>query len=186
MSAHLLTIGIIVAVLVLFVVVQYNKLIGMRLRVRESWANIDTELKRRHDLIPNLVSTVKAYASHERALFDEVTRLRTQARLTGDTHERRDQERMLSAGLGRLFAVAENYPQLRASDNFLQLQRQLSETEDRIQASRRFFNGNVRDYNNQVQQFPSNLVAKTFRFETHEYFEVPTSAERMAPVVSMG
>lgn len=185
MSSHLVTIGIILLVLVLFVVVQYNKLIGMRLRVKESWANIDTELKRRHDLIPNLVSVVKGYAAHERALFEEVTRLRTQARLTGDTHERRDQERQLSAGLGRIFAVAENYPELRASDQFLQLQRQLSETEDRIQASRRFFNGNVRDYNNQVQQVPSNLVAKTFRFRSHEYFEVPTSGERAVPLVSM-
>ena len=185
MSTHLLVVGIVLGVLVLFVVVQVNKLTGRRLRVKESWANIDTELKRRHDLIPNLVSTVKGYAAHERALFEEVTRIRTQAQSTGDTHERRDQERQLSVGLGRLFAVAENYPQLRASDNFLQLQRQLSETEDRIQASRRFFNGNVRDYNNQVQQFPSNLVAKVFRFESHEYFEVPTSAERVAPLVSM-
>ena len=185
MSSHLLLLAILLIVLVLFVVVQYNKLVGMRLRVRESWANIDTELKRRHDLIPNLVSTVKGYAAHERTLFEEVTRLRTQARLTGDTHERRDQERQLSGALGRLFAVAEDYPQLRASDNFLQLQRQLSETEDRIQASRRFFNGNVRDYNNQVQQFPSSLVARTFRFASHEYFEVPTSAERAAPVVRL-
>lgn len=185
MTTHYVVFAVLVVILILFVVVQYNKLVGMRLRVRESWANIDTELKRRHDLIPNLVSTVKGYAAHERILFEEVTKLRTEARLTGDTHERRDQERRLSSALGRLFAVAENYPQLRASDNFLQLQRQLSETEDRIQASRRFFNGNVRDYNNQVQQFPSNLVAKTFRFASHEYFEVPMSAERAAPVVSM-
>jgi LemA protein len=185
MNPLLVALGIALLVLVLFLVVQYNKFVGMRLRVRESWANIDTELKRRHDLIPNLVAAVKGYAAHERALFDEVTRLRTAARSTGDTHERRDQERQLSVGLGRVFAIAENYPQLRASDNFLQLQRQLSETEDRIQASRRFFNGNVRDYNNQVQQFPSNLVAKGFGFAAHEYFEVPTSAERAAPVIAM-
>ena len=185
MSFHWYLIAGTFVILVLFVVVQYNKLVGMRLRVKESWANIDTELKRRHDLIPNLVSTVKGYATHERTLFEEVTRLRTQAQQSGDTHERRDQERLLSAALGRLFAVAENYPQLRASENFLHLQRELSTTEDRIQASRRFFNGNVRDYNNQVQQFPSNLVAKTFRFAAHEYFEVPTSGERAVPMVSM-
>lgn len=174
------------ALLGLFVLVQYNKLVGLRLRIGESWANVDTELKRRHDLIPNLVEAVKGYARHEQALFSNITHLRTRA-LTerADTHARLETERGLASGLGRLIAVAESYPQLRASENFLHLQRQLVETEDRIQAARRFYNGNIRDYNNQVQQFPSNLVAKSFRFAPHEYFELPSVLERAVPLVNV-
>jgi LemA protein len=175
--------GIVPVLAILFIIVQYNKLVGMRLRIKESWANIDTELKRRHDLIPNLVEAVKGYASHERTLFERVTHLRASARKTGDTHERRDVERDLSSALGQVLFVAEAYPQLRANENFLQLQRELSGTEDRIQAARRFYNGNVRDYNNQVQQFPSNLVANAFRFRPQEYFELPNIAERAAPSI---
>jgi LemA protein len=175
----------ILGVLVLFVIVQYNKLVGMRLRIGESWSNVDTELKRRHDQIPNLVATVKGYAAHERQLFESITALRSRAGSAGDTSARRGAERDLSIQLGRLLAVAESYPQLRANENFLQLQRELTTTEDRIQASRRFYNGNVRDYNNQVQQFPSNLVANTFRFRAHEYFELPNAAERAAPAVEL-
>lgn len=177
--------GLVAFVLLFFVVIQYNKLVGMRLRVKESWSNVDTELKRRHDLIPNLVETVQGYASHERNLFERVAQLRTEAHRGGDTHERRDAERDLSKAVGRLLAVAEQYPELKANESFLQLQQQLTETEDRIQASRRFFNGNVRDYNNQVQQFPSNLVARGFRFQAHEYFELPSAGERFAPVASL-
>jgi LemA protein len=174
------------AVAGLFVLVQYNKLVSLRLRIQESWANVDTELKRRHDLIPNLVETVKGYARHERAVLGEVTRLRAEARQQrSDTHHRFEVERSLAAAMGRLLAVAEAYPVLRASQNFLHLQRQLVDTEDRIQAARRFYNGNVRDYNNQVQQFPSNLVARSFRFEAHEYFELPSVAERAAPMVAI-
>jgi LemA protein len=187
MNPILVALLILVGVLILFVVVQYNKLIGMRWRIRESWANVDTELKRRHDLIPNLVATVRGYATHERSLFESITRLRTQA-LTqaGDSPERRHSERDLSVQLGRVLAVAEAYPELKANQNFLQLQQELVTTEDRIQASRRFYNGNVRDYNNQVQQFPSNLVANLFRFAPHDYLELPSVAERAAPVVAMG
>jgi len=170
----------------LFVLVQYNKLVSLRLHIRESWANVDTELKRRHDLIPNLVETVKGYARHEQALFERVAHLRSAAMARGgDSDERRVAERDLTAALGRLLAVSESYPQLRASENFLALQRQLVETEDRIQAARRFYNGNVRDYNNQVQQVPSNVVARTFRFAPHEYFELPTIAERAVPPVGL-
>ena len=172
------------AILGLFVLVQYNKLVGLRLRIRESWANVDTELKRRHDLIPNLVATVKGYAKHEQAVLEEVTRLRSAVVASQENSDaRRELERNLAGALGRLLAVAEAYPNLRASENFLQLQRQLVETEDRIQAARRFYNGNVRDYNNQVQQTPSNVVARTFRFKAHEYFELPSIAERAVPPV---
>jgi LemA protein len=170
----------------LFLIVQYNKLVGLRLRIRESWANVDVELKRRHDLIPNLVETVKGYARHEQALLARLAELRSFALAQeGDTGRRRDAERDVAAALGRVLAVAEAYPQLKANENFLQLQRQLVETEDRIQAARRFYNGNVRDYNNQVQQFPSNLVARSFRFAAHEYFELPSVAERAVPVVEV-
>lgn len=170
----------------LFVLTQYNKLIGLRLRIGESWANVDTELKRRHDLIPNLVEAVKGYARHEQALFAEVTRQRAlvQGR-AGDSKDRLEGERALAGSLGRLLAVAEAYPQLQASANFLQLQRELVTTEDRIQAARRFYNGNVRDYNNKVQQFPSNLVAGSFRFQSHVYFELPSVAERAVPLVKV-
>lgn len=187
MSAVLwIGLGVVVLVPVLFVIVQYNKLVSMRWRIRESWSNVDTELKRRHDLIPNLVSTVRGYAAHERGLFEEIARLRAESiRLQGDTDERRDAEGALARALGRLVGVAEAYPQLRASDNFLQLQRELSTTEDRIQASRRFFNANVRDYNNQVQQFPSNLVARLFSFQEHGYFELPSVSDRLAPAVAV-
>ena len=186
MSAHLLVIGAVLIVLLLFVVVQYNKLVSRRWRIKESWSNVDTELKRRHDLVPNLVAAVKGYATHERGLFEGIARLRTAAVARDeDSKERFDAERGLSEQLGRLFAVAESYPQIRANENFLQLQRELATTEDRIQASRRFFNANVRDYNNQVQQFPSNLIAKTFRFVAHEYFELPAASERVAPTVSL-
>lgn len=175
-----------VLLLVLFLIVQYNKLVGMRLRIGESWSNVDTELKRRHDLIPNLVAVVRGYAAHERDLLETLTRLRAQALSQGDNAARRSAERDLSLQLGRLFAVAENYPRLRASENFLHLQRELTTTEDRIQASRRFYNGNVRDYNNQVQQFPSNLVANTFGFRAHDYFELPDASHRAAPLIDMG
>lgn len=179
--------GLLVGVPLLFVIVQYNKLVSMRWRIRESWSNVDTELKRRHDLIPNLVSVVSGYARHERLLFEQVTRLRAEAmKAAGDTPARMGAEKQLALGLGRLFVVAESYPALKASENFLQLQRELVTTEDRIQASRRFFNGNVRDLNNQVQQFPSNLVARMFGFVAHEYFELPSVAERGAPSVALG
>lgn len=176
----------ILGVFVLFVIVQFNKLTSLRLRTSESWSNVDTELKRRHDLIPNLVATVKGYAKHERDLFERVATLRSQALVNKeDSPARLEGERQLAQSLGRLLAVAEGYPQLRASANFLQLQQQLAETEDRIQASRRFYNGNVRDYNNQVQQFPSNLVASWFRFAPHAYFELPNVGERVPPIVQL-
>ncbi len=188
MSVHwILFVAVPVSLLALFVVVTYNKLVARRLRIHESWSNVDTELKRRHDLVPNLVTTVQAYAAHERGLFEAVTSLRTQARRDNDDSERRrDAERRLAGELRRLLAVAEGYPELKASRSFLQLQEELAETENRIQAARRFYNGNVRDYNNTVLQFPTNLVARVFGHDKHTYFELPNVAERSAPRARFG
>ena len=165
-------------------VVMYNGLIGLRNRVEEGWRQIDVELKRRHDLIPNLVETVKGYATHEREVFDAVTRARAAAASPGASPaQQAQQEGVLGQALGRLFAVAEAYPDLKASTNFLELQRELTETEDRIAAGRRFYNANVRALNTRVESFPSNLVASTFGFHKEEYFEVEDEAVRSTPSV---
>ena len=174
----------IVALLAIAVAVSYNRFVSQRNLVQESWRQVDVELKRRHDLIPNLVETVKGYAAHEREVFEEVTRARAQAATPGSSPaEQGRQEGILGQALGRLFAVAEAYPDLKASTNFLELQRELTETEDRIAAGRRFYNGNVRALNTRVESFPSNLVASMFGFHQAEYFEVDDEAVRSAPTV---
>ena len=174
----------VVAVVAVAVVVSYNRFVKQRNLVQESWRQVDVELKRRHDLIPNLVETVKGYASHEREVFDAVTRARAAAAAPGSSvAEQAQQEGILGQALGRLFAVAEAYPELKASTNFLELQRELTETEDRIAAGRRFYNANVRAMNTRVESFPSNLVASTFGFHKEEYFEVEDEAVRSAPTV---
>lgn len=160
----------------LFVLVQYNHLVALKNYIRNSWSNIDTELKRRYDLIPNLVATVKGYAKHESEVLENVTRLRNQCQANqGPIHEQAVDESLLVGALQRMFVVVENYPQLKANENFLLLQKELINTEDRIQAARRFFNGNVRDYNNKCQLFPSNLIASVFGFRAEDYFEVESS-----------
>jgi len=163
-----------VAVLVgIFLIASYNRFVGQRQQVRNAWANIDTELRRRYDLIPNLVETVRGYAAHEREVFEEVARARSMAMsATGSPQEQAAAEGPLVAALRQLFAVAENYPQLRANQNFLALQRELANTEDRLQASRRFYNATVQDYNRRVQAFPSNLVAGWFKFTPEQFFEI--------------
>jgi len=174
----------VVVVLAIAVVVSYNRFIRQRNLVQESWRQVDVELKRRHDLIPNLVETVKGYATHEREVFDAVTRARAAAASPGASPAvQAQQEGVLGQALGRLFAVAEAYPDLKASTNFLELQRELTETEDRIAAGRRFYNANVRALNTRVESFPSNLVASTFSFHKEEYFEVEDEAVRTAPTV---
>jgi LemA protein len=175
-------------VLVAFaLVVSYNRFVSQRNLVSESWRQIDVELHRRHDLIPNLVETVKGYATHEREVFDAVTRARAMAASSGSSPaEQAQQEGALGQALGRLFAVAEAYPDLKASTNFLELQRELTETEDRIAAGRRFYNANVRALNTRVESFPSNLMASTFGFKKAEYFEVEDLAVRAAPTVEFG
>lgn len=172
---------------VIWGVATYNGFVRLRNLVQEAWRQIDVELHRRHDLIPNLVETVKGYAAHERAVFDEVTAARAAAATPGSSPaEQAVQENQLTAALGRLFAVAEAYPQLRAADNFLALQAELTNTEDRIAAGRRFYNANVRQLNTKVESFPSNLIAGWFHFSRAEYFEAEDPAVRAVPTVDFG
>jgi LemA protein len=183
-NIFLIVVIALVVVLGIAVVVSYNRFVSQRNVVEESWKQIDVELHRRHDLIPNLVETVKGYASHERGTFEAVTQARNAAAAPGSTPaEQAAQENVLTGALRQLFAVAEAYPQLRASEQFTQLQGQLTETEDRIAAGRRFYNGNVRALNVRVESFPSTLVAKAFNFHKAEYFEVDDPAVRSAPDV---
>jgi LemA protein len=183
MTALWVLLGVVV-VLGVAVAVSYNRFVSQRNLVQESWRQVDVELKRRHDLIPNLVETVKGYATHEREVFDAVTRARATAAAPGSTPgEQAQQEGVLGMALGRLFAVAEAYPALKASTNFLEMQRELTETEDRIAAGRRYYNANVRALNTRVESVPSNLVASTFGFHKEEYFEVEDEAVRSAPSV---
>lgn len=165
----------------------YNRLVRLRQHVRESWSDIDVQLKRRHDLVPNLVATVRGYAAHERSVFEEVARLRAAAAGSGSSPRGASvAEAPLSAALGSLLAVAEKYPALKADAHFLALQRELAETEDRIAAARRFFNANVRDYNSLREQFPSALVAGAGGFAPADFFEPESAAERAAPRVAAG
>ena len=157
-------------------IASYNRFVSQRNLVRDAWANIDTELRRRYDLIPNLVETVKGYASHEREVFENVTKARAMATAaTGSPAEQAAAEGPFVAALRQLFAVAENYPDLKANQNFLALQAELSNTEDRLQTARRFYNSNVRDYNRRVQSFPSNVIARSFGFTEEQFFEVDES-----------
>ncbi len=171
MSTLLIFIGAVV-VLGLAVVVIYNGLIRSKNQVEEAWSDINVQLKRRYDLIPNLVSTVKGYAAHEKELFEKVTQARTAAIGAQNPKEQAEAENMLSGALKSLFAVAENYPDLKANQNFLELQRELSDTENKIQSARRFYNGNVRDFNTKIQVFPTNLFAKMLGFKPYEFFEI--------------
>lgn len=168
----------IIVLAILWLIGVYNSLVKSNNRTKEAWSDIDVQLKRRHDLIPNLVETVKGYATHERELFEKVTRARSQAMQAGNPHEKAEAENILSGTLKTLFAVAENYPQLRASENFAKLQDELSDTENKIQASRRFYNGNARDFNIKIQVFPNNLVAGWLKFKQYDYFEVKSEGER--------
>jgi LemA protein len=154
-------------------IVSYNRFVSQKTLIKDSWANIDTELRRRYDLIPNLVETVKGYASHEKEVLENVTRARAMAAgATGSPAEQAAAEAPLVAALRQLMLVVENYPDLKANQNFLELQGELTNTEDRLQTARRFYNANVRDYNRRVKQFPSMVVASMFNFEEEEFFEV--------------
>lgn len=180
----LIVIAVIVVLLILYVVVTYNGLIRLRNRTEEAFSDIETQLKRRHDLIPNLVETVKGYAAHERQTFDAVTQARTNAVNASGPAQSAAAEGILGQALGRLFAVAEAYPDLKANENFLQLQNELTDTEDKIQASRRFYNMNVRDLNIKIQQVPSNIVANMANIKEHEFFEIEDEADKAVPDVS--
>lgn len=170
----LLGIGIL---LILWVIGAYNGLVTLKNRVEEAWSDIDVQLKRRYDLIPNLVETVKGYATHEKQVFEEVTKARTAAMGAGKLSDKAEKENMLTEALKSVFAVAENYPDLKASQNFLQLQGELTDTEDKIEAARRFYNGNVRDFNTQLQVFPTNLIGNSLGFKDRDFFEA-AAAER--------
>lgn len=182
---------VLVAALVLvglFIVTTYNRLVTLKQRVKEAWSDIDVQLKRRHDLVPNLVESVKGYAGHERQTLESVTRARQQAiDVRGLSPEQRAQaENMLTQALRQLFALAEQYPQLRAVESFTQLQTELSSIEENVAFARRFYNGNVRDYNTALLTFPTNLIAGAFGFAQEQYFEIADAAERAAPQVKFG
>lgn len=169
----LIVIVAIVVLLLLSVMVSYNRFISGRNAVQTAWADVDTELKRRYDLVPNLVNTVQGYAAHERGVFEEVTRARAAAQSAQGPAQASQAEGPFVAALGRLFAVAENYPELKANQNFLQLQATLSDTEDRIQSSRRVYNDTVQGFNRRVQAFPSNVIANWFHFQSAQFFTIP-------------
>ncbi|MFH1890595.1 MAG: LemA family protein [Candidatus Kuenenbacteria bacterium] len=160
-----------IVIAVVWMIAVYNGLIKLKNRTDEAWSDIDVQLKRRYDLIPNLVETVKGYAKHEKELFENVTKARSEAMNAKGAGEKGKAENMLSDTLKSLFAVAENYPDLKASNNFSKLQDELTDTENKIQASRRFYNGNVRDFNTKIQVFPNNMAAGMLKFSKYEFFE---------------
>jgi LemA protein len=176
----------VVVVLLLWAMSSFNGLVRRKNMVAEGWSGIETQLKRRADLIPNLVETVKGYAAHERGTFDELTKLRASAQRGdgGDVQARADTERQITAMIGRVMAVAENYPDLKASANFQSLQHDLADIEDQIQLSRRYYNGAVRDYNVMIEQVPSNIIAGMFNFKQAAFFQIEDAADRAVPKVS--
>ncbi|MDZ7726421.1 MAG: LemA family protein [Candidatus Campbellbacteria bacterium] len=175
-------IPVIAVLVVAWAVFIYNRLVRLDNRTDEAWADIDVQLKRRYDLIPNLINTVKGYAEHERGVFERVTEARSQAMNAEGAAEQGEAENMLTGALKSLFAVAEDYPDLKANENFLELQRELTDTEDKIMSARRFYNANVQDLNNAVEMFPSNVVAGMFSYKQREYFELEESSAAREPV----
>ena len=178
MSTTLLIVLGVIVIIAIAIIGMYNSLIRLKNRVDEAWSDIDVQLKRRHDLIPNLVETVKGYASHEKETFEKVVQARSAAMQAGNAGEKAKAENALSETLKSIFALAENYPDLKANQNFLELQRELSDTENKIQASRRFYNGNVRDFNTKLQVFPTNMIGNMLGFKDREFFEIEDASER--------
>jgi LemA protein len=183
MSVILYVIIGIIVVAVLWIIAAFNGFVALKNRAKEAWSDIDVQLKRRYDLIPNLVETVKGYATHERELLEKVTQARASAMSAQGVKEKAGAENQLSDTLKSLFAVSENYPDLKASTNFLELQRELTDTEDKIQAARRFYNTNVRDLNIKVESFPDNVVANAFGFKQMELFQTTSEAEKQPVAV---
>lgn len=184
---EILIVLVVIGLIVVFVVGLYNRLVTLRQRVREAWADIDVQLKRRWDLIPNLIETVKGYAAHERQTFEAVTKARSDAMAaaqTGSPEQRAQAENALGAALLNLRAVAEAYPQLQAIQEFKDLSENLTATEDKIAFARRFYNGNVRDYNTAIQTVPTNFIAGMFGFTAEQYFELTDPTQREVPKVS--
>jgi LemA protein len=183
----LVLIGFAVLLPVIWLIATFNRFVRLRQHIKESWADIDVELKRRHDLIPNLVETVRGYASHERVVLEKVIELRNRAAAAHpEAGSLAKDESALMMGLKQVFVIAEAYPSLKADGNFLSLQRELANTEDRIAAARRFYNGNIRDLNGLCQQFPTNMVAGVFGFTPGSFFELSGEAERVVPRLNMG
>ncbi len=176
---------IIIILLLLLFIYLYNRLVRQRNVVKEAWSGIDVQLKRRYDLIPNVVNAVKGYAAYEKKLLEEITSQRTKTMQLNSPGEKAGPESELSGMLKNLFAVVENYPDLKANQNFLNLQQQLTEVEDQIQYARRYYNGAVRDYNITVESFPSNIAASLFNFKKAEFFEISLATERETPKVGL-
>ena len=174
---------VVIAVVVLFVISMYNSLIQLRNRVKNAWSQIDVQLKRRHDLIPNLIETVKGYMKHEREIMENITKYRSQAIDAKSVGEKAQAEGLLSGALGQLRVQVENYPDLKANQNFLALQEELTSTENKISFSRQSYNDQVLFYNNKIQMFPSNIIAGMFKFTEEEFFEVEDEKERAVPKV---
>lgn len=172
----------IILAIALIAIFLYNSIVRSHNRVDEAWSDIEVQLKRRYDLIPNLVETVKGYAGHESRVFEEVTRARSQAMQAGSLPEKLKDENQLSGALKSLFAVAENYPDLKANQNFMKLQSDLTDTEDKIQAARRFYNGTVRDYNTKLQVFPTNIFASAMGFRAKPFFDIDEKSAEGQPV----
>ena len=182
----LIAAGGVLLVGLVWIIATYNRFVRLRQHLKESWSDIDVELKRRYELIPNLVATVKGYAKHEKDVLEQVTELRNRAAASrGSAASQAVDESALMLGVRKLFAVVEGYPDLKANTNFMSLQEQLAETEDRIAAARRFFNGNVRDMNSLRESFPSSIVAGMFNFEAGSFFELDSTAERVVPRVDL-
>lgn len=173
----------VVIILVLWVIGAFNGLVRARNRVKEAWSDINVQLRRRHDLIPNLVETVKGYVSHEAGVLEAVTKARTEAVSAGSLAQKGQAENMLSGALGKLFALSESYPTLKANENFAKLQDELTDTEDKIQAARRFYNTNVMDFNTKLEVFPTNLIASSLGFTREELFQLGSSDEAKLPEV---
>ncbi|NQU16499.1 MAG: LemA family protein [Candidatus Saganbacteria bacterium] len=183
MNMILLIVLGVIALIVVFIIATYNGLIVLRTRAREAWSDIDIQLKRRFNLIPNLINTVKGYAKHESSVFENVTKARSASMQAGTVGDKAKTDNMLTSTLKSLFAVAEAYPDLKANQNFMELQRELSDTENKIEYSRRFYNANVRDLNIKVQVFPANLIANMFGFKRMDMFEVKEASVREVPKV---
>jgi LemA protein len=186
LAIALIAVAVVLLIPLVYVITIYNRLVSLRQHMKDSWHGIQVELQRRYDLIPNLVETAKGYAAHERETLETVVELRNQAMANqGSPAAQSGSESALGAALGKLFAIAEGYPDLKADELFLNLQNELANTEDRLAATRRFYNGNVRELNTLIKQFPSNLVASVTNVSEADYFDVPDDAIRTAPKVSL-
>ena len=177
MSAFWIVI-IVVALILVYIISVFNRLVSLKNRTDEAWSDIDVQLKRRYDLIPNLVETVKGYAKHEKGVFEDVTKARAEALKAGSMEDKAKANNQITEALKSVFAVAEAYPELKANENFVELQREITDTEDKIQASRRFYNANVRDLNIAIESFPSNVIAGMFKYQKKELFEIKDAGQK--------